>query len=226
MQDVKLGDKVLVDGDKYEPVYSFGHYDKKSQTEYLRIVTTGRPLEISKDHMLFVSGGRAVPAGSVKIGDKLELAGGERVTVRSVRIVKKKGAYAPFTPSGTIIINQHKASSFVAFQDSETLKIAGIDTGVSFQFCAHAFEAPHRLWCKYFSTCTTEEYTEEGISTWVAWGHTLFLWFFKQNQVVMFLLFIPTVAIFAALTYPLAALLTIGAIVAATARSGRKTAAA
>lgn len=216
MQNVKLGDKVLVEGDKYEPVYSFGHYDPKIRTEFLRLITTGPPLEITSDHMLFVAGGRAVPAGSVKIGDELELAGGERVTVKSVRRVTKKGAYAPFTPSGTIIVNDLKASSFVAFQDSATLQIAGYDTGVSFQWCALAFEAPHRFWCNYVSSCTTEDYTAEGVSTWVAQGHQLFLWFFDQHPVVSFLLLLPTVTVFTMLTYPVTATsLLLGAIVVA-----------
>lgn len=220
MQDIKLGDKVRVDGNKYEPVYSFGHKNVDAETEYVRIITTGPPLEISKDHLLFVNG-RTLPAESVKIGDKLVLAEGESVKVKSLRYVRKRGAYAPFTPSGTIIVNDVKASSFVAFQDSRTLKIAGYDTGVSFQFCALAFEAPHRLWCKYFSSCTTEEYTEDGVSTWVAHGHKLFLWFFAHHPIVMFLLFIPTVAIFTFLTYPVTSLLTVGAIAVVAARPDR-----
>lgn len=203
MKDVMLGDKVMVEGGKYEPVYSFGHYAPELKAEFIQLVTESTKLELSSDHMVFVDGGRSVPASHVRVGDKLQLASGLYDDVRTVQIVVREGAYAPFTASGALIVNGVKASSFIAFQDSETLQIAGVDTGLTFQFLAHASEAPHRVWCQYFSSCSEEQYTSEGISLWVAAPHKAGLWFIDQNSVVMAVLAVPVLAYLALLAYPL-----------------------
>jgi hypothetical protein len=67
MKDIKLGDKILVQGGKYETVYSFGHRHESTHTKNLNIATTARTLLISKDHMFFTEGGRIVPASNVKV---------------------------------------------------------------------------------------------------------------------------------------------------------------
>jgi hypothetical protein len=182
MKDTKLGDKVLVEGGEYESLYSFGHYAQDVEAQYVKLVSNTNSLEISKDHMVFVEGGRSIPASHVKVGDKLELADGNLVTVKEIGVVQRQGAYAPFTASGTVIVNGIKASSFVAFQNSETLLIAGFDTGMTFQFLAHFFETPHRVWCKYASTCTEEEYTANGVSTWVDVPHKVAIWLTNQDS--------------------------------------------
>ena len=102
------------------------------------------------------------------------LADGELATVRAVRLVQKQGAYAPFTASGTVIVNGVKAFSFIAVQESETLQAAGIDTGLALQFLAYTFEMPHRMWFQYFSACTEEHYATEGISLSADLPHKLF----------------------------------------------------
>jgi hypothetical protein len=60
-----------------------------------------------------------------------------------------------------------------ALQDSETLKIAEIDTGLTFQFLAHTFERPHRLWCLHLSNCEEVQYTTEGILYRCGWTFLL-----------------------------------------------------
>jgi hypothetical protein len=207
MRDIKLGDKILVQGGKYEPVYSFGHRDEWTQTQYLNIATTARTLVISKDHMVFQEGGCSVPASKVKVGDRLELSeDGELATVTGIHVVSKQGAYAPFTASGTVIVNGVKASSFIAFQDSESLVVAGINTRLTFQFLAHTFERPHRVWCQYMSKCNEEKYSDEGISLWVDIPHKAGVWFVNQNGAVMCMVFVPVLACVAILAYPLTCL--------------------
>mmetsp|Transcript_32279 Transcript_32279/g.53362 ORF Transcript_32279/g.53362 Transcript_32279/m.53362 type:complete len:427 (+) Transcript_32279:834-2114(+) len=213
MANIKLGDKILVQGGTYEPVYSFGHRDESSEVDYLTIVTSApRPLEISKDHMVFLQGGRSVPASRVIVGDQLDLANGKFTTVRSIRNTKKKGAFSPFTSSGTVVVNGVKCSNFIAFQNSETLSIAGMDTGLTFQYFAHTFEGPHRLWCSYFSECKEEIYTAEGISTWVDLPHRMAQWFVEQNTVLMVVSSVPVLIFFAMLAYPVASMLTLTGI--------------
>jgi hypothetical protein len=65
MRDLQIGDRVLV-GQTYEPVYSFGHRLDETGGAYLLILPFN--LEVSKDHMVFVQGGVAVPASNLKVG--------------------------------------------------------------------------------------------------------------------------------------------------------------
>jgi Hint module len=179
--DLMLGDKVLVQGGKYEPVYSFGHRAPSVSATYVRLVTSNRFLEVSMDHMVYLEDGRTLPASNVKVGDALKSATGNPEIVRSITFISKPGAYAPFTPSGSVVVNGFVVSCFVAFQNSANLKIAGLDTQVSYQWLAHSFEMPHRMWCKYLSDCRKEMYTEEGISVWVAAPLKFTEWFVSQD---------------------------------------------
>jgi hypothetical protein len=184
MKDISLGDKVLTDNNKYEAIYSFGHRNEAATMEFVKLVTAGKSLELSKDHLVYANG-QAVPASIVKVGDELQLADGSLSAVLAIKIAIKTGVFAPFTASGTIIVNGIKASTFIAFQESATAHVAGIDTGITFQFLAQFFEFPQQVWCAHFSACDTETYTTEGISTRVSGLHTLFVWLFAQNFAVM-----------------------------------------
>ena len=201
MKKLKLGDKVLTKGGKYEPIYSFGHKSDKNG-QYVELVTESTKLSLTKDHMVFVKGGRSVPASNVKVGDSLELASGEYEAVDTIRYVMSDGAFAPFTSSGTIVVNGVVSSSFVAFQGSETLLIGSTNTGLTYQFLAHTFELPHRLWCKYVSGCKSERYTEDGVSVWVDVPHKAAHWFLRQNATVMYMVSIPLLAAFIVLGHP------------------------
>ena len=186
LKDVKIGDRVLVDGDgHFEKIYGFGHKDQKGLNNYLQLTTaSGARLEISKDHLIFVSGKGTVPASQVTLGDKLFVLN-DLDAVQSITNVTRRGAYAPFTPSGTIIVDGIKTSSFVALQDSPDLVIGGVSTGLSFHWMEHTFELPHRLWCSHIASCENEEYTQEGISKWADGPHKVALWFLTQNGTVM-----------------------------------------
>jgi hypothetical protein len=176
MKDVKIGDRVLVGGDRYEPLYSFGHKDTEVWANYSRLVTvSGMQLEISKEHLIFVDGRGAVPASHVKPGDKVYVSQPDDLdVVNSVGTVIRKGVYAPFTPSGSIVVNGVQASTFVSLQDSPYLLIGGVSTGISYQWMEHTSELPHRLWCGHVASCDNEEYAN-GISTWVELPHKLAL---------------------------------------------------
>ena len=177
MKSLHIGDRVLTANGKYEAVYSFGHLHTSLQTDYLRIYTASEEMaiEMTSDHMISVSrkGGidHMIPASMVEIGDHLRsvsLSDEEQQRLRVVRIdrVVGEGAFAPFTPSGTIVVNGVLASTFVAFSQSDVLGV-----GVSYQWLGQTFEAPHRWYCGVFD-CTHETYDEgTGICTWVyhAW---------------------------------------------------------
>lgn len=182
MKNLKLGDKIRAGNDKYETIYSFGHLDdSKAKHDYLELATGTGVLVLTSDHMVMLKGGRYVPAGIVQVGDELLMADGVAVSVQSIQTVRKQGSYAPFTSSGTIVVNGIQVSSFIAFQNSETLHVGGIDTGLTYQFLAHSFESPHRLWCTWASTCLEESYTADGISTWVNGPHRLARWLLPHD---------------------------------------------
>jgi hypothetical protein len=160
MKDLQLGDKILTSSNSFEPVYSFGHRHEFLEATYLKILPS--KLEVSRDHMVFVDGGRAIPASLLQVGDKL--LNGDLIT--AIQQIVGTGVYAPFTPSGTLLVNGVPVSSYVAFQGSEHLML-GKTLLFSYQWLAHTFQVPHRLWCHQLARCSRETYTEAGVSTWV-----------------------------------------------------------
>merc|ERR1711862_90007 len=114
--------------------YSFGHYQPDSVSEYLSIQSTTAntkataPITLSGPHMLFLDNPRkAVPASSIKVGDVL--LGGNTVT--KIDTVSLKGAYAPFTYPGSIVVNDVVASNYVSLTGTSTF------LGIDMQFIAH-----------------------------------------------------------------------------------------
>lgn len=178
MQDLELGDKILVYGGRYEPIYSFGHNKYDVSEAYIQLTTETKYVELSKKHMILIDGERMIPASTVKIGDKLQLSSGVLEAVQTISRTIEKGAYAPFTASGTLVVNDVTTSSFIAYQDSESLWIGSFDTGVTHQFLARTFQSSHRIWCQYISACKKETYTLEGLSMWVAIPHKIVLCLF------------------------------------------------
>jgi 4-amino-4-deoxy-L-arabinose transferase-like glycosyltransferase len=99
--------------------------------------------------------------------------------------VESKGAFAPFTPSGKLVVNGVLSSSFIAFEESPFVESFGRAT-ISYQWLAHSFEFPHRLVCCYCyllkMVCqTTETYSADGISHWVEYPFQWCLWLFQQG---------------------------------------------
>jgi len=145
---------------------------------------------MTDDHLLFVRGyPHSIPASHVKVGDELNWLSDNTsnkssavnfVRVKEVRRVVRKGSYAPFTTSGTIVVNQVLASTFVGFQDSGVLKVGSYFTPLAWQTLAHVFESPHRLVCAtpllWTYWCVTESYSIEGISHWVYGPLTFTMW--------------------------------------------------
>jgi hypothetical protein len=164
MRHLQLGDLVLTANQKFEPIYSFGHRSTSTAgTLFYQIHPV--MLELTADHMVFIQHKGFVPASMVRVGDSLST--GDKVT-RIKLISNRSGVYAPFTPSGTLIIQGVLASSYISFQGSDVLMIGCYRTWLSYQWLAHTFQWPHRQWCKW-RRCETETYSEEGIAEWVAY---------------------------------------------------------
>jgi len=199
MRDLKIGDKVQVGRDGYSRVYSFGHYDKDVVVEFLKLHSTGleQPLEISKDHMVFVENRGAVPASTVDVGEKLLLVNdGYNAKVTKIEKVYRKGAFAPFTESGKISVNGVISSNYITMQDDlDALTVAGVEF-VSMQWIAHSFQAPHRLVCKWNAQfCAAETYSKSGISNWVYGPYLTSKWFLEQHVVILILFALPVIVV-------------------------------
>lgn len=185
MKDLQLGDMVQVVGGNYEPIYSFGHKHSDTYSEFLAISTTdNKVLEISKNHMVGRPNGGFVPAGILQVGDSLISSNGVTTSVRSIRSVQRKGVYAPFTDSGTIIVNGILASTYIAYEDSQYLRIASMKTPFTYQWLAQTFQCLHRLATK-LNLFGEETYSESGVSGWVQGPHEIFMWLLDQHVVVV-----------------------------------------
>jgi len=184
MSDLSIGDMVLVGENQYEPIYSFGHKNDNASAEYIKISTdvTKNPIKLSAAHMISIEGDRYVPASSVKKGDMIQLATGESATVKNTKTVTREGAYAPFTRSGKLVVNDVVVSNYIAYQGSEYIKIGDTQFSLSYQWIAHTFNSAHRL--AVLMGYEGESYTAEGVSHWVDMPHKLFKWVLEQNAFV------------------------------------------
>lgn len=195
MKDLQIGDEVLTASGNYEQVYSFGHRHESIKSEYIRFLPCG--LEITKEHMVMIGGGHFVPASFVNVGDELEsIEDGVTVTVESIETVIRSGAYAPFTASGTIVVNNVKASTYIAFQESDRLMVGGWKTPLTFQWIAHMSQSPHRIIVALgLSGGSEEEYTEFGMSSWISGPYAFGVWVLEQNGVIMSMVLIPAMVL-------------------------------
>ena len=112
--------QVIANGEiSLEPVITFIHRQPEVLYEFLSIATgSNKNLKISEDHLLFVEWKehtRAIPARDVKIGDTVYVRENNSIitdTVQAISSVYEKGAYAPVTLSGTILVNDVHTSCY------------------------------------------------------------------------------------------------------------------
>jgi len=214
MDQLQIGDTVQVGkGEKFSRIYSFGHYSRHTKAEYLQFHLENNknnnnnspPLEITENHMVFVVGkthrsnsNNPIPASGVSVGDYLvtisdddnskRIATTTTSRVIAIKKVNRIGAYAPFTETGTIVVNNVLASSYVSLQDNETsgnLVLSGIKV-ISMHWLAHTLQVPHRLFCQINSFCSNEKYTEkEGISYWVYGLLIISKWLLQREHIII-----------------------------------------
>lgn len=203
IKDLKIGDFVRSADGKMTQVYSFGHYHPNVKAKYVQIHAKGlaKTLEISNDHLLFVNG-KAVPASTVSIGDELTTNGRPgRAVVTAIKSMTRSGAYAPFTMSGTIMINGVAASTYVTLQEDSSVLLMSTSSFrtvslFSYQWLAHVFQSPHRLFCRMrMDICQMDTYTDDGISLWVKGPLTISQWLIQQNGIVMAAMLIPALTL-------------------------------
>lgn len=214
MTDLALGEMVKVnDAGKFEPVYAFGHHSENAMGMYVSISLLGKhpePLVISPDHMVAVrlldasrTHIQMIPASLVMVGDEIVLGAGGFGVVGIISKANRRGAYAPFTKSGTIVVNGMVASNYVTLQrdSSELILTGGVRTGLSMHWLAHVSCAPYRLACEFVfaSYCKgNSTYNRDGLSHWVALPLRLSVWVLEQSTVVVMLTAVPVFIILGA----------------------------
>lgn len=134
MDKVELGDRVKVSDGSYSTVFMFSHKMCDVEHSFVNVQTSsGAELSLTAGHYIYVNGA-LVPAGSIKVGDFVESASGEQLTVQAVSRKMLSGLYNPQTEHGDIIVNGVRASTFTttalpAAAQAMLAPIRGIYTG-------------------------------------------------------------------------------------------------
>jgi hypothetical protein len=111
-----------------------------------------------------------------------------------IKSVIRIGAYAPFTHSGTIVVNDIVASNYVSFEALSGVVSAGCFKIASYQRVAHFVQTPHRIYCTIVSKCETESYTPEGFSEWIESPLRLARWWLDQSAAMKAFVLFPAFA--------------------------------
>merc|ERR1711920_446845 len=158
---------------------AFGHYELNVEGSYVKLgLEHQTELEISKDHLIWTPSNGAVAAGELKVGQSVVLTEGT-TTITSMDIVTAKGKYAPFTPSGSFIVNHGLMVSSYISMASHLTWVRFLVPNRWHHIMAHVMTLPHRLLCWYGSTCPSPSYNENGINvvelSLLYWGQRLLL---------------------------------------------------
>jgi Hint module len=163
MDALQIGDYVLSGKHgEFSRVYSFAHLDRDVEYDFVQIHTEGAkaPLELTFNHMVFVDN-KAVPAEAIQVGDVL----GDKKVV-DITSVKRAGVFAPITVSGEIVVNDIRASCYVAIMDHVLL---------SQHHLTHMFFSFQRAACSVnFALCENETYNN-GFSNWSSWAIQMYI---------------------------------------------------
>jgi hypothetical protein len=161
MDTVRIGDFVRVADNQFSQIYSFGHLDKEMVAEYLQIFSGNAhdaPLEVTRNHMVYVSTGQIVLALQVRVGDQLQ---GMDHPVVKIQSIQRRGVYAPVTFAGDIMVSGVMASSYVSL-------LNGIHPPIM-NAASHIVMGLHRAVCTLnFERCVDETYNEDGINDRIA----------------------------------------------------------
>ena len=123
LKDVRPGDQVLAQDGKYQLMYTISHQSMTVPSEYVQLTTReGHIIELTDKHMIFLDGKASpVPAGMVKVGDKLIGDGSKKTNedsdaleVIKISSVLRDGYIHLLTVDGTIVANGILASTHIS----------------------------------------------------------------------------------------------------------------
>eukprot|EP00547_Thalassionema_nitzschioides_P014090 CAMPEP_0194244646 /NCGR_PEP_ID=MMETSP0158-20130606/11666_1 /TAXON_ID=33649 /ORGANISM="Thalassionema nitzschioides, Strain L26-B" /LENGTH=846 /DNA_ID=CAMNT_0038980195 /DNA_START=88 /DNA_END=2625 /DNA_ORIENTATION=+ len=189
LSEIQIGDRIETtttssSGGKiqFEPVYAFGHYQPTVVGDSFLELTfrSGSSLQISPDHLVFVAGETTpIPAKDLSVGQSVVLSSSSgsitttTTTTRLVRIqtnIAAKGIYAPFTPSGTLVVEHGLVLSNYISLERYTKNIP-----LHYHHAvAHFVTGIHRIVCHQNNNnnkiigCPNPMYTNDGVNVWEA----------------------------------------------------------
>lgn len=111
MEQLKVGDKVLVGDGVYSEVYFFSTETAESTSLFVEIVAGETLLSLTPNHYLYINGELAA-ANRVIVGDVITLADGSSAKVSKVGSKWGEGLYNPHTMHGDIVVNGVKTSTY------------------------------------------------------------------------------------------------------------------
>jgi hypothetical protein len=183
MEQLQIGDLVQVANGSFEPIYSFCKKNADSLVDYLHIFTANlkKPLVLTPNHLVYVvsaddvlSAARAVEGKAVRVGDSLIMGDGTLTKVVKLSHGKKRGYYAPYTSSGTIVVDHLQASVYASTPSGPLSSTSTLASPWLFQQqdLYWLSQSHHRLLCQIsWETCHNECYsTVTGMSNIVEWS--------------------------------------------------------
>ena len=116
MEDLEVGDVVLVRKNEFSKVFLFTHRDAIHYGEFIKLTTNvGTHLTLTAGHYIYRNGNLAA-ARSVEVGDSLLAASSDgtrtKLVVEIVENIEGRGLYNPQTQHGDIVVNGIVASTF------------------------------------------------------------------------------------------------------------------
>lgn len=124
MDQLQVGDRVLVGPGIFSDVYSFTHREQGSIHKFIQISTlSGHLLLVSPGHYLPV-GGSLKAANAVLVGESVVLGDGSVSAVVSVTTKFSSGLFNPQTLHGNIVVDGVLASTYTTGLDPEVAHVA------------------------------------------------------------------------------------------------------
>ncbi|KAH9494925.1 hypothetical protein Btru_020806 [Bulinus truncatus] len=130
IMQLKLGDQVLTRNDKghlhYDTVYMFGHQDFELSSEFVVLETASNKIHLSENHYIYCERHgeeKCIAAKDINVGDNLFLLAESclvKTAVIRIGSERKRGLFAPFTNSGTIVVDGFLTSCYVNVLQNET----------------------------------------------------------------------------------------------------------
>jgi len=111
MDALQIGQNVRVATKEHSEVFMFSHKYTDVQATFVQLQTATGAIQLTEGHYIYANG-KAVTAGSVKVGDLLETAEGKPAAVTAIASVRATGLYNPHTVQGDIVVNGFRTTTY------------------------------------------------------------------------------------------------------------------
>lgn len=114
MDDVHVGDRVMVAAGLFSEVFMFTHKLSRGLYRFLEIsLKSGDSITVTPGHYIYVNGYLTAAKVAV-IGDTLELDDGSQSTIVAVRQVTSRGLFNPQTIHGDLVVDGVRSSTYTS----------------------------------------------------------------------------------------------------------------